>query len=305
MADPLAEVVTLLQPRTSFSKLVVGSGPWHISRSDAGDPFYCAVLDGGCSIALDGRPIIELAAGDFALIPSTFGVAVSSLAPMPPGGHTADPIQVGHNEYRIGAAVGDIDVRLLAGHCSFASPDASLLVSLLPQFVHVRDEPRLTTYLGLIREESLAQRPARDVVLTRLLEVMLIEALRSSAGTSASPGLVLGLADDRVAAALRAVHDRPTQAWTVVELAKEAALSRTTFFERFQRTVGVTPMEYLLAWRMALAKDLLRRNEGRVADVAERVGYGSASTFTVAFSRHVGQTPTQYARSQPPPPTPL
>jgi AraC-like DNA-binding protein len=84
----------------------------------------------------------------------------------------------------------------------------------------------------------------------------------------------------------------------VVELAKAAALSRTTFFERFNLTVGVTPMEYLLAWRMAIAKDLLRRNEGRVAEIAERVGYGSASTFTVAFSRHVGQSPAQYARGQ-------
>ena len=55
-------------------------------------------------------------------------------------------------------------------------------------------------------------------------------------------------------------------------------------------------MQYLLAWRMALAKDLLRRDEGNVAEVADRVGYSSASTFSVAFTRHVGQPPTQYAR---------
>jgi len=127
---------------------------------------------------------------------------------------------------------------------------------------------------------------------------LLIEALRSTAGTNASPGLVRGLADDRLAAAIRCLHDRPTHAWTVAELAKEAALSRTTFFERFSRAVGVTPMEYLLAWRMALAKDLLRRNEGRVAEIAERVGYGSASTFSVAFTRHVGRPPAQYAREE-------
>ena len=95
---------------------------------------------------------------------------------------------------------------------------------------------------------------------------------------------------------LRAMHARPTHAWTVAELAKEAALSRSTFFERFNRTVGVAPMEYLLRWRMALAKDLLRRAEGRIAEVALRVGYSSASTFSVAFTRHVGQSPSQYAR---------
>ena len=72
---------------------------------------------------------------------------------------------------------------------------------------------------------------------------------------------------------------------------------RSAYFERFARTVGLPPMEYLLAWRMAVARDLLRRQDLGVADVAERVGYGSASTFSTAFSRHVGQPPGRYARA--------
>ena len=136
--------------------------------------------------------------------------------------------------------------------------------------------------------------------MERLLEVLLIEALRSTAGTSASPGLLRGLADGRLAAAIRRMHESPTEPWTVAQLAKEAALSRSTFFERFNRAVGVAPMEYLLAWRMALAKNLLRRREGGIAEVAERVGYSSASTFSVAFTRHVGVPPTRYAREQTP-----
>jgi AraC-like DNA-binding protein len=156
---------------------------------------------------------------------------------------------------------------MMAGHCSFGSPDASLLVSLLPQLVHVRGEQRLATLVELVREESREQR-------------------------------VRGLSDCRLAVAIRGMHEHPTHAWTVAELAKEAALSRSTFFERFSRAVGVAPMEYLLTWRMALAKDLLRRNEGRVAEIAQRVGYSSASTFSVAFTRHVGRPPTQYAREE-------
>lgn len=156
----------------------------------------------------------------------------------------------------------------------------------------------LPTLVQLVRDESRALRPAREVVLSRLLEVLLIEALRSTAETTASPGLVRGLSDGRLAAAIRGMHEHPTRAWTVAELAKEAALSRSTFFERFNRAVGVTPMEYLLTWRMALAKNLLRRNEGRVAEVAQRVGYSSASTFSVAFTRHVGRPPSQYAREE-------
>lgn len=298
MTDPLADVVTLLQPRASFSKLVLGAGPWRVERSEAGQLFYCVILEGGCRITMDGHEPIALLSGDFALIPASYGVAISSLEPPPAGVDTLMPVALGNNEFRIGAQDGPVDVRMLVGHCSFGSPDASLLVSLLPQFVHVRGEQRLATLVQLVREESRERRPAREVVLSRLLEVLLIEALRSTAGTNASPGLVRGLADERLALALRGMHDRPTHAWTVAELAKEAALSRTTFFERFSRAVGVTPMDYLLAWRMALAKDLLRRNEGRVAEIAERVGYGSASTFSVAFTRHVGQPPTQYAREQ-------
>lgn len=185
---------------------------------------------------------------------------------------------------------------MLVGYCVFNSPDASLLVSLLPRFVHARGEPRLATLMHLLRDESCEQRPARDVILARLLEVLLIEALRSTAGIGASPGLLRGLTDERLAVAIRRMHESPTRPWTVAQLAKEAALSRSVFFERFSRAVGTTPMDYLLGWRMALAKRLLRRKQTRIAEVAEQVGYSSASTFSVAFTRHVGVPPTHYAR---------
>jgi AraC-like DNA-binding protein len=298
LTDPLAEVVTLLQPGARFSKLVLGASPWRVSRSDAGQPLYCVILEGACRMAIDGHEPIEFVSGDFVLIPAAYGVAMSSLVPPPPGVQTLEPIALGNNEFRIGEPDSPVDSRMMVGHCSFGSPDASLLVSLLPQIVHVRGVERLATLVQLVRDESREQRPAREVVLSRLLEVLLIEALRSTAETTASPGLVRGLSDCRLAAAIRVMHEHPTRAWTVAELAKEAALSRSTFFERFNRAVGVAPMEYLLTWRMALAKDLLRRNEGRVADVAQRVGYSSASTFSVAFTRHVGRPPSQYAREE-------
>ena len=298
MTDPLAEVVTLLQPGARFSKLVLGASPWRVSRSDAGQPLYCVILEGACCMAIDGHEPIDLVSGDFVLIPAAYGVAMSSLVPPPPGAQTTEPIALGNNEFRIGEPDSPVDLRMMVGHCSFGSPDASLLVSLLPQIVHVRGVERLATLVQLVRDESREQRPARGVVLSRLLEVLLIEALRSTAETTASPGLVRGLSDCRLAAAIRVMHEHPTRAWTVAELAKEAALSRSTFFERFNRAVGVAPMEYLLTWRMALAKDLLRRNEGRVADVAQRVGYSSSSTFSVAFTRHVGRPPSQYAREE-------
>jgi transcriptional regulator GlxA family with amidase domain len=108
--------------------------------------------------------------------------------------------------------------------------------------------------------------------------------------------LLRGLADAHLVSAMRQMHGQLARSWTIAQLAKTAGLSRSAFFERFQRTVALPPMEYLLAWRMAVAKDLLRRHDLSVGEVAERVGYGSASTFSTAFSRHVGRPPGRYAR---------
>lgn len=298
MVDPLAEVVTLLQPGASFSKIVSGAGPWHVRRSEAGRPFYGVILDGSCRLTVEGHESITLQAGDFVMIPSAHRFAMSSLDPATSEDTQTSPVALLDGEFRLGIQSGPPEVRLLMGYCVFGSPDATLLVSLLPQLVHVRGERRLATLVQLVGEESREMRPARDVVLARLLEVLLIEALRSTAGTAASPGLLRGLTDERLAVAIRRMHENPTRTWTVAHLAKEASLSRSAFFERFNRAVGVAPMEYLLAWRMALAKNLLRRKECSVAEVAERVGYSSASTFSVAFTRSVGQPPTRYAREQ-------
>ncbi len=295
MTDPLAEVVTLLQPGASFSKLASAAGPWRVARSDAGRPFYCAVLEGRCRLAVDDQPSIVLEQGDFVLLPSANEFIMSSLEP-PPDDEPTGHLELGPRHYRLGRPDGPAEVRMAVGYCAFGSADTALLLSLLPRFVHVRGEPRLATLVELVDEEARAARPARDVILAHLLEILLIEALRADNGAAAAPGLIRGLADERLATALRRLHEDPTRAWTVPDLAREAGLSRTVFFERFRRIVGLTPMDYLIAWRMALAKDMLRREGGGVAEVAERVGYASASTFTIAFSRHVGVPPARYAK---------
>ncbi|HEX7988430.1 MAG TPA: AraC family transcriptional regulator [Duganella sp.] len=298
MIDPLAEVVSLLQPQARYSKVVDGAGAWRVRRSESGQPFYCAVLDGACLLTVADREPIALRPGDFVLIPSAFGFTMSSLEPPAADDADSEPVMLADGVFRLGRQSGPAEARLLIGHCAFGSPDAALLVSLLPELVHVRGERRLATLVELVGEESRARRPARDVILAHLLEVLLIEALRSAAGTAASPGLLRGLADERLAVAIRHMHEGMTRPWTVAQLAREAALSRTVFFERFSNAVGVAPMEYLLAWRMARAKNLLRSKEGGVAEVARQVGYGSASAFSVAFARHVGQPPMRYARGQ-------
>jgi AraC-like DNA-binding protein len=297
MIDPLAQAVTLLAPRASFSKTVRGAGAWHVRRLHRGDPGYFVILEGACRIAIDGQELL-LQAGDFVLVPAAYAFSMMSLAPKPADAPDDMPVNVQPGVFRIGAQDGPADVTYLVGHFVFDAPDAALLVSLLPRLVHVRGQPRLATLVQLVTEESRANRPARDMVLQRLLEVLLIEALRSTADEAAAPGLLRGIADERLAAAIRCIHASPEQPWTVVQLAKEAALSRSAFFARFQRAVGMAPMAYLLTWRMALGKKLLQDKAGGIAEVAGKVGYSSASAFSVAFTRHVGVPPTRYARAE-------
>ncbi len=297
MVDPLSEIIALLQPRTVFSKRISGAGRWGVRYSDFGQPSFCAVLEGSCRLAVDGHRALTLQEGDFVLLPATPGFTMSSTDRVKP--ELVDPKVMAKQtgEVRHGTRGGRPDVRLLGGYFVFDSPDASLLVSLLPTVVHVRGVERLSLLVRLLGEESLERRSGRELVLTRLVEVLLIEALRSPAVEDTPPGLLRGLADARLAPAMRQMHGQVARSWTMAQLAKTAALSRSAFFERFTRTVGLPPMEYLLAWRMAVAKDLLHKDLG-IDEVAERVGYGSASTFSTAFSRHVGQPPGRYARAR-------
>lgn len=298
MVDPLAEVITLLRPRAVYSKVISGAGSWAVRYSDFGQPSFCTMLEGECVLAVDGQEPVTLAAGDFVLMPATPGFTLSGFAPAVPVFLDPKLQPPPEGEIRHGKREGPPDVRMLGGYFAFDSPDAALMVSLLPTLLHVRSIERLPLLVQLVREESIAQRPGRDLVLGRLVEVLLIEALRGAPSEAAPPGLLRALADTRLAVAMRHMHGDPARSWTVVELAKKAALSRSAFFERFSRAVGLPPMEYLLAWRMAVAKDLLRRSDVPLAEVAERVGYSSASTFSTAFSRHVGQAPSHYARQQ-------
>lgn len=298
MTDPLAQIIGLLRPRAIFAKGVSGAGAWAVQYSAFGEPGFCAVIEGSCRLAVEGAASIILQAGDFVLLPATPAFVMSSLTPATPKRIDAkSAAREAADEIRHGRAGGPADVRLRGGYFSFESPDAALLVSLLPTVIHIHGDERLATLVRLFGEEAGGARDGRDFVLTRLVEVLLIEALRASQGRDAPAGLLRGLADTRVAESLRRMHGNAERSWTVDELAREAGMSRSAFFDRFTRTVGLRPMEYLMAWRMALAKDFLRGGDMTMDEVARRVGYGSASTFSTAFSRHVGQPPGRFARA--------
>jgi AraC-like DNA-binding protein len=297
MVDPLTSVVTLLQPKMSYTKIVTGAGRWGVRGKLEEAPLCCCVvLEGKIRYTVDETQLVA-EAGDFLLIPSMSTFSATSFELPLENEWQSEPVVLENGEHRNGSVSADADVRSLVGFCQLTSPDATLLLTLLPKLVHIRGDARLSALVQLAIDEARSQRAAREVVLERLLEVLLIEALRSSSNAVTSPGLLRGLADARLAGAIRCIHENPEEAWTVALLAKESALSRSTFFQRFSAALGVTPMDYLLSWRMALAKNFLEQKK-TITEVAALVGYSSSSTFTVAFTRHTGMPPGQYSRSR-------
>jgi AraC-like DNA-binding protein len=296
--DALAAIVTLLRPRTVLSKAVHGGGRWGVRYPAFGGPSFAVVLKGPCWLAVDGVPATMLGTGDFVLFPATPGFTLASDPEVTPRPMHPTPFEQHVDEVVHGDASTEPTVRLLGGYFAFDPINASLLVDLLPSMLHIRaTDPAIDSVapiVELIRRETRQERAGQALVLTRLAEVLLVEALRSAPADLHTTGLLAGLRDPQLAAALRGIHTQTANPWTLVTLAREASMSRSSFAERFARAIGMTPLNYVLQWRIAVAKNLLAREQLSVAEVALAVGYQSASAFSTAFSRETGRSPKEF-----------
>jgi AraC-like DNA-binding protein len=303
--EPLADVITLLRPRAAGTKVMQGAGRWGVRRSQVAYAGFGLVLEGECWLAVDGHEPLRLATGDFVLMPASPGFTIASdLACEAVSLDAQGVVACQAGEVRYGDPDIEADFKQLGGYFQFDPVNRSLLGGLLPTLVHIQaSDPaagRLKRTIDLIVEEALADRPGRDLVVDRLIEVLLVEALRfRTEGVDAigQAGLLVGLADPLLARALRRLHGDVAHAWSVEELAREAGLSRSAFSERFGQKVGVPPMQYLMDWRIALAKTMLQRDAPPLEAVAAAIGYQSASAFSTAFRREVGSPPSHFARS--------
>lgn len=167
------------------------------------------------------------------------------------------------------------------------------LMAAMPEEVSVplRTAPALRCTAKAFLSEVQGNRCGRMAALNRLAEVMVLMALRQviDAGTR-QPGLFAALSHPQLHRALVGMHDHPSRAWTVDQLAQHAAMSRTQFMATFRRVVGTTPMAYLGSWRLTLACRQLKSGQP-VKAVASRAGFGSAAAFSRAFSRAYGHAP--------------
>ena len=178
------------------------------------------------------------------------------------------------------------------------------MLDLLPSLIHVAADAvgseRVRTLLSMMRAETLQPRPGGEFVSLRLIELVLVELLRRDPieADPARVGLVAGLGDPMIARALWALHGDVAKDWTVARLARACGASRSTFAARFRRIVGLGPIDYLIRWRMTLAKHEVRRGEQSLGAIGRSIGFQSSSAFSTAFTRAVGCSPRQFAGSR-------
>ncbi|WP_052852287.1 AraC family transcriptional regulator [Streptomyces avicenniae] len=241
--------------------LMRGPTPYTVADDPATTP-QVVVRPGGCSVAADGTDLCE----EMDLGVRTWGNA--------PDGSTV--LVIGTYQLR-----GEITGRLLQA---------------LPPVLTLRRDSWDSPLIPLLEAEVARDEPGQEVILDRLLDLLVIAALRAwyARPDAAAPAWYRAHGDPVVAQVLRLIHDHPAHPWTVAGLAAKAGVSRAALARRFGALVGEPPMTYLTAHRLDLAADLLREPDATLESVARRVGYGSAFTLSTAFKRERGVSPSAH-----------
>ena len=275
---------------------------------------YHVVTSGSCWASVIGRPDIEpiqLQAGDVVALPHGDAHVMSS-APGMRGdpGPDADALPAERAQLPVLMSLeggGSEQAHLVCGFLGCDSRPFNPLIEALPPMLHIPSSG--TAHSGWLKEfsrfavlEASEKRLGGSGILSKLGELMFAELVRRYVESlpQESRGWFGGLRDRTVGRALNLIHAEPTRDWTLIELAKEAGLSRSSFTERFTGYVGVPPMQYLQKWRLQIAASRLREGDGNIAAIAADIGYESEAAFSRAFKRVIGQSPADWRETRNP-----
>ncbi|WP_218642411.1 AraC family transcriptional regulator [Caballeronia sordidicola] len=294
--DPLSEVFSLLDIQSAATSRLETAGAWAVRFPPKPSLKFHAVLRGGCWITLPGESPCRLEAGDTFLLANSPAFVLASDPQQEVEEASQVFAQLQSNVYRLG---GDENI-LLGGGFVFESGNAQLLLDALPPFMLIPvKEPEaviLRSTLNMLDKELENTQMGSSLMTRRLADILLVQVLRAYVNLQGATkaGWIGALSDRRIGAALNSIHADVAHHWKVSELASIATMSRSGFAVRFKELVGLSPLDYVLRWRMRLAYDALRKNESSIASLAGRLGYASESAFSNAFKRVFGQAPTRY-----------
>lgn len=310
--DVLSDLLQRTRVRNAQARQLIQRPPWSLTFADAPALTVVATLGGHASIRLDDACAapVHLATGDIALISQTGRHTIADDPSTPPqavlrGGrkYTVDGRELAVDDHRSLAPRTYGDGKsgatiMIRGLYDLHGDVGDRLLGLLPPLAVAPAGPRTQAALALLTTEIARDEPGQDAVLHRLLDLLLVLALRAWCATpqTAPPSWFRALGDPATSAALRLLHEDPARRWTVAELAAEVGMSRAAFAARFTGMVGEPPLTYLTGWRMAIGADLLRDTDAAVAAVASKVGYQDAFAFSVAFKRAHGVSPSIWRR---------
>lgn len=295
--DPLSEVLSLLNTRSSYFAGLKAGGDWAIRFPPPEGIKFNAVVQGACWLTVEGvdRPV-PLRAGDCFLLTQARGFSLGS----DPLLERVDASEVyRHTSHGVAHHGQGVDFFLIGGRFTFGD-EAALLVGGLPPVIVVNgstDEASVLHWaLQRLAQELSSTSPGASLMTQHLGHMMFVQVLRLylAADEQRPAGWLLALSDPRMGAAIHAVHAQPARRWTVDELAAVAGVSRSTFALHFKQKVGLGPLEYVLRWRMQLATRELRHRDASISAIAESLGYESDSAFSNAFKRIVACSPRQY-----------
>ena len=332
--DVLSDVLRVVRLSGAVFFTADFSSPWAI-ESPVPDKLAAAVMpeaecvvlfhilvEGSCEVDCRSHPVTAMESGDVVVFPRgdqhtmrSHGAATPSplSAIFSPGQHS-EPPQLSYGgggrtsrfvcgylncDQRFSPLVEALPTMLLVrSRDDYASIEAVDTRGTLPAVVPQGSGTWLGTTLKFTVNEARTARPGNAAILGRLTELMFVEILREYMQRlpASQGGWLSGLNDPHVGKALRLMHEQPMRDWTVDDLAREAAVSRSVLAQRFTELVGEAPMRYLAGWRMQIAKQMMREGAGNIQDIATRVGYESEAAFSRAFKRATGSPPAAWRK---------
>ena len=299
-ADPLGEALHFLRMSGSFYCLSEFTTPWALDLPPMQDcMMFHVVTAGECRLEVPGAEVCTLRPGALALVPHGRGHSLSSGSDVTAAKLFDLPRELVSDRYEnLRHGGGGAPTTMLCAAVRFEDPAAQHLLRLLPRLIAVDawNSPELEwlqSTLRFLNTEARELRAGGETVITRLADILVIQAIRSwiSTDPQAQTGWLGALRDKQIGRAIASIHRDPARDWTVASLASAVGMSRSAFAARFTELVGEPAMHYVSRWKMHAALTWLKESDAPLSQLASKLGYESEAAFSRAFKRLMGVSP--------------